>query len=214
MIQETYYMNLDASICTGAGVAALTGMILKPKVNNLEVVAFASPPILDYKSSLECRSFVTTVVNNTDIIPRASLANLGVLKAFLVESVRPRLAMRGILPADFSSMATLIQFLTNSAEADESDESKWIMTAEEAVDSLQSAFSKVPLEDEAHLYVPGRVLYMYSLFKKKGDGRKAHRVKILEPQSEYLRDLEMELTMVSDHLSPSYRSSIRDLLDL
>jgi Lipase (class 3) len=206
----------------GAGVAALAGLLLRQKHDCgdlLRVVAFASPPILDYKSAAACQDFCTTIVNKADVIPRASLANLAVLKTQLVESVRPRLVEKGILPADFKSMRALLSYLTKTSD-NEADESNWIMTADEAKDALRMALEKVPIQDPEHLYIPGQVLFMYQLWKKESSPdeenaqKKAHGVIRMQPTDHVLRHLEIDLSMVSDHLAPSYRETLRELVSM
>jgi hypothetical protein len=192
----------------------LAGLLLRQKHDcDLRVVAFASPPILDYQSAAACQDFCTTIVNKADVIPRASLANLAVLKTQLVESVRPRLVQKGILPADFKSVRALLSYLTTTSD-DEADESNWIMTADEAKDALRLALEKVPIQDQEHLYIPGQVLFMYQLWKKESpdDARKAHGVIRMQPTDHVLRHLEIDLSMVSDHLAPSYRETLRELV--
>jgi hypothetical protein len=75
----------------GAAAAALLGVLLQSRIpalqpttatangssscnttNKLQVYAFASPPNLDRKSALACGPFVTTIVNNCDVIPRCN----------------------------------------------------------------------------------------------------------------------------------------------
>lgn len=204
---------------TGAGVAALVGIMLRPKVvgnNKLKVVAFASPPIIDHKSALDCRDFVTTIVNKSDVIPRSSLANLAVLRCLLLDSVRPKLHEKGLAPKDFTSTTALLYYLTNKSD-DEANESSWIMTAQEAHDSLEKALAKVPIDDKQHLYVPGKVVFLYKLWSKKRmtneDEKAADGARIIEPTDHILRHLDLDLTMVTDHLSASYRAAIADLVD-
>lgn len=183
---------------------------MRKHTKDLKVLAFASPPILDYESAQSCADFVTTVVNKADVIPRASLANLAVLKTMLVESVRPKLKERGILPADYQSAKALLQYMTKKVD-DESDESDWIMTAQEAKHALSQALKKVPVKDKEHLYVPGKVLFMYQLWNNPEE-KKAHGAQFMKPIDHVLRHLEIDLCMVGDHLAPAYRETIRELL--
>jgi len=60
--------------------------------------AFAPPPVLDRSSALSCRHYVTSVVNNSDIIPRSSLTNLDAFLTVL-EAVRCRLVEVGMNPS-------------------------------------------------------------------------------------------------------------------
>jgi hypothetical protein len=98
MILPTGYKVLVTGHSLGAGVAVIFSMIMKSRIqalkedqgDKLKVLAFASPPILDYEASMNCKSFVTTYVNNADIVPRASLSNLVLLLEFMkvVNNVR------------------------------------------------------------------------------------------------------------------------------
>jgi predicted lipase len=60
----------------GAGTAALLGILLGSRGNGklqdpdyLQFCVFVCPPVLDQQSSLESKSFITTIVNNNDIVP-------------------------------------------------------------------------------------------------------------------------------------------------
>ena len=53
--------------------------------NRVRVLAFASPPVMDWETSVLCQPFITTVVTNFDVIPRASIANIVRRQLFLAE---------------------------------------------------------------------------------------------------------------------------------
>jgi hypothetical protein len=81
----------------GAGCATIVSLLLRATIpslrddpKKLKVWAFASPLVLDLKSALGCSSFVTTVVNNSDVVPRANIGPL-VVMARLLRAVNKRL---------------------------------------------------------------------------------------------------------------------------
>eukprot|EP00546_Thalassionema_frauenfeldii_P020018 CAMPEP_0178901346 /NCGR_PEP_ID=MMETSP0786-20121207/3969_1 /TAXON_ID=186022 /ORGANISM="Thalassionema frauenfeldii, Strain CCMP 1798" /LENGTH=347 /DNA_ID=CAMNT_0020572433 /DNA_START=468 /DNA_END=1511 /DNA_ORIENTATION=- len=84
-ILPTQYKVILTGHSLGAGVASLVGLLLKQKWPSLplHVYAFAPPPMVDRYGSLSCQDYVTTVVNQWDIIPRASLSNVQALLAYL-----------------------------------------------------------------------------------------------------------------------------------
>jgi len=53
--------------------------------NRIRVLAFASPPVMDSETSVLCQPFITTVVTNFDVIPRAPIANIVHLQLYLAE---------------------------------------------------------------------------------------------------------------------------------
>jgi hypothetical protein len=219
----------------GAGVASMLGVLLRsklPQLRNddgdlLKVVAFASPPVLDHDNALACASFCTTVVNNSDLIPRASLSNLVVFMEF-IKAIFKRLEEKGAAPMDLATAAGFLRMLSQG------DEGPMIMTVEEIKQELEAAFDRVELKDPDHLYVPGKVLHMYDLWSKEGYGeveeeeiseeetkdgerisnttRTAERAHVTDGTSESLRYIELDSRMMMDHMSPGYRSSIKALL--
>jgi hypothetical protein len=230
------YKLLITGHSLGGGVAALVGVILRsrlPQLSNdeggvMKVLAFGSPPVLDHDSALACRSFVSSIVNNSDVIPRSSLSNLVVMSRFL-QSVHEKMVEKGVSPRDLKSAAALMQLLTKGSDGE------MIMTTDEAWEGLGRAFADVELDDPDHLYVPGRVIHMYDLWGKKEYGRveeknetpgtgdvrvegapdeirTAERLYVGDGTSEELRHIEMDSRLLSDHLPTMYRSSIKALL--
>jgi hypothetical protein len=232
----------------GAGVAALVGVLLRARFPQLweeghddtalKVVAFASPPILDCDSALGCAPFVTTVVNNADIIPRASLSNLIVLMEFL-KTVNTKLEKTGEKPTNIFGVS---QFMLNLSQRDD-----MVMSVDEVKVGMDQAFDSVELRNPDHLYLPGKVIQMYDLWSKQADekedpsidgdltlesdhpsgneimastdnsttteGRTAEGAMITDGTSKVLRSIELDSRFLSDHMAPGYRSSIRALLD-
>lgn len=219
--------------CTaGAGTAVIFSMILRSKLeklrndeaHRLRVLAFASPPILDYKASKSCESFVTTFINNSDIIPRASLSNLVVLLD-IMKTVNRHLNEEGLSPRDMKSTAAFAKWLTQGRHAE------MLMKPQDISDSLDRALKKAPIDDPDHLFVAGRVVHMFDEWTKENYGNKsdyeavgddfdeskkvptAEMVYTADGVAKMLRIIEIDDRMMSDHMSPGYRASIRALLD-
>ena len=152
----------------GAGCATLLAALLRSAIPSLQqesedklnAWAFASPPILDLKSSLGCSSFVTTVVNNADVVPRANISPL-VVTVRLLRVVNKRLKERNLSMSNFQSTITFLNKIR------EGKDGEMIMSANEITSELDSALEKVELDDPDHLYVPGKVVVMYDLWEKQ-----------------------------------------------
>jgi hypothetical protein len=220
------YKLLITGHSLGAGVSALLGIILRSRIPQLRddqgdllrVIAFASPPVLDHDAALACEPFCLTVVNNADVIPRSSLANLSVLLE-LLKTISKKLEAKGMNPKDFESTANFVRMLF-----DQTDESV-LMTAEELRKDTNEAFEKVELRDPEHLYVPGKVLHLYDLWSKdgyakvpdddesgKGYLKTAERAILGAGTSKMLRFIELDDRMINDHMSEGYRRSLAALL--
>jgi hypothetical protein len=201
----------------GGGVASLTGVILRSRLaalaksNLLRVVAFAPPPVLDHDSSVVASSYTTSVVNNSDLIPRASLVNVAVFLEFLC-AVSVRLVERGLAPVDPASTIALFQKLTRN-KGDE-----LIMSLEETRSAMDAAHLKVELRNPDHLYIPGRVLILYEKWtddaslgkigEATGPAKRSHCI-LTDGSSPILRFIEIDaLRMATDHVCASYTASI------
>jgi len=192
--------------------------------------------VLDHDSALACCDFITTIVNNADIIPRASLSNLMIFVEFL-RAVAEKLDEKGMSPKNFESAAAFLRMLTSGNSGGSKDKIEMLMTTDEFRDAVRNAIEKVELRDPDHLYVPGRVMLMYDLWSKRGydekrdekkekkveggdegegeeevEARTAERLQVTDGTSNILRCIEVDDRMITDHLSPGYRSSIRSLL--
>jgi len=130
--------------------------------------AFAPPPVLDRASTLACRHYVTSIVNNSDIIPRSSLTNLDVLLTVL-EAVRSRLVELGMNPGN-SSIASTIALFRKLSEGTNGD---LLLDPIELQKVLEEAVAEASLGDGEndrfywdeefghHLFVPGKLLMMH-----------------------------------------------------
>lgn len=187
-------------VCTGhsmgAGTSSLLALLARGKypdlaiprecadgaVERVRVYAFASPPVMDRASALACQHYVTSIVNNSDIIPRSSLTNLDILLTML-EAMRNRLVDEDMNPSMNSTpsiedsvdthqkpnniiytLVALFQKLsegTDGAMLIEPDELQHIFN--EAVADASLGEDEIFWDDEGdhHLFVPGRVLMLH-----------------------------------------------------
>ena len=103
---ETLAVKSDFSVrivghSLGGGAAILLGIQIRSTFptlaerNAVRVHAFAPPPVLDIDGATGCEFFVTSVVNNADVIPRGSVANLAVLME-LLHAINDKLEAMGM----------------------------------------------------------------------------------------------------------------------
>ena len=213
----------------GAGVGVIFSMILRSRIKvlredkgtKLKVLAFASPPILDYEASVNCQDFVCTYVNNADIVPRSSLSNLAILMDQM-KTVNKRLDEEDLSPRGIKSTAKFIKRLAKG------NKEETIMSAEQIQESITNALEKIDIEDSDHLYVAGKVVHMYDQWTKDGYGNKseyegeedkskivdtAEKVYTADGSAKALRVIEIDDRMMTDHMSAAYRASFRSMLD-
>jgi len=137
--------------------------------------AFAPPPVLDRGSALACRHYVTSIVNNSDIIPRSSMTNLDVLLTVL-EAVRRRLVEAGMNPGSSSgggsqkSIASAVALFRKLSEGAAGD---LLLDPTELQNVSEEAVAEASLGDgendgfywdeefNHHLFVPGKLLMMH-----------------------------------------------------
>ena len=156
-----------ASSSLGAGCLTIVSMLLRASIpllrddsDKLKVWAFASPPILDYKTALACKSHVTTVVNNADAVPRGNISPL-VVTTKVLRAVDKKLKERGL---DFSSYKSTIAFMNKMKEGKDGE---MLMSVDEIEKELDVALEETDLNDSDYLYVPGNVVMMYNLWEEQ-----------------------------------------------
>jgi hypothetical protein len=189
----------------GAGVSCLLGMLMKKRLPSLDlqVYAFATPVCCSYEASLECQTYITSVVNNTDCVPRLSLMNLRALYK-LMNFVDSKLQEKGMGPDNFASA---IRYLNELATSD----SKYLLKPHE-LNQFLSDLNSAPREDrflDLELYVPGRVV---SLWTHVNDSNIIGG-KVTDGQSQVLKQIIVESTMVADHSCDSYRANLLHLTE-
>ena len=152
----------------GASVAVITAVLLRSMFsllaerNAVHVHAFAPPPVLDVDGATACAPFVTSVVNNADIIPRGSVANLAVLLE-LLSVIDGKLEKLGMGLAGPRRAAALLRKLSQGTRGD------MIMEWQEVRDLVDETHRKIDLRDPDHLFVPGRVILIYDPWSARGD---------------------------------------------
>lgn len=222
LLPDDYHIVLTGH-SLGAGAAALAGLILRSRNSALDgkmkVYAFASPPVMDYETAKSCKSYMTTFVNNSDIIPRSSVANLAVLVEFLTK-IRATLNEAGKNPTSLFSGGVFgyIRMMYRGPKG------KMIISAEDMNQMFDDASEKVGVKDPEHLCIPGKVIHMFDLWAKAQDKKEKRKdddkedpptsevVITTDGSSKVLRVIETDPRMVGDHNSQSYRDSIRGLL--
>ena len=247
-------------VCTGhslgGGAAALLAVLIRGRydclthpqavesteecgrvpVERVKAVAFASPPVLDGTSALNCRRYVTSVVNNSDIVSRSSLSNLDAFLTVL-EAVGGRLADAGMGPSpdgddcrDNSAskqpgaIASLISLLKKLSEGSDGD---LLLSADQMERILDESASDAAVEQGGNywadefghlLFVPGRVLLLHEpwdprrRFRESSTGEDAAdvRARWTDGTADALKSFDVGARgrLVADHLTSSYQRSL------
>ena len=149
------------------------------KNQRVRAYAFAPPPLLDRLSSLACRHYVTSVVNNSDIIPRSSLTNLDVLMTVLeaIICVLTEASMNpGAGPVNNNPITPSIALFRKLSEG---TNGKLLMEPRELKRIQKEAIYEATLGDgeldesywneegDHHLLVPGKVLLLYQKWESE-----------------------------------------------
>jgi len=248
-------------VCTGhslgAGAAALLAVLIRGRyeclthpqavesnedvgtvpVERIRAVTFASPPVLDGTSALNCRKYVPSVVNNSDIVTRSSLSNLDAFLTVL-EAVGGRLAEvemaspDGDNPNDLASrqpgvIASLISLLKKLSEGVDGD---LLLSADQMEQILDESASDIAVDQSGvggnywgdelgHLlFVPGRVLLLHEPWdprqriceRSTGEDAADVRARWTDGTADALKffDLGARGGLVADHLTSSYQRSL------
>jgi hypothetical protein len=204
----------------GGGAASLLGVLLRsriPKLDNLHVYAFAPPPVLDYDAATGASKYVTSIVNNSDLIPRWSLTNLTVFLEFL-RVVSDKLQEHGLRPTGPLATAAFIHKLSLGTSGD------MLMTSDEVREAMKAAQDMVKLRHPDHLYVPGRVLLMHKHWQDEvvSTGQEYTVTPVADLKqycivtdgtAKVLRSVEIDgHRMLSDHTTAMYYASIESLI--
>jgi hypothetical protein len=170
----------------------------------LQVYAFATPACCSYEASLECRDYITSVVNNNDCVPRMSLVNVRLMhKLFLL--IDTKLKEKGLSPNDFSSAK---KYLADLMVID----ANFLMSPDELNQWLEDEFQKDhddPNLKELQLYVPGKVVSIWNHTKDSS----IVGGKVTNGGSQVLKQIFVEGNMVSDHSCDAYRQNLLHLLE-
>jgi len=192
----------------GAGCATLLAMMLRASIPSLQesnkqlkVWAFASPPVLDLSSALACSPFVTTVVNNCDIIPRANISPFAVTVR-VMRAVNKRLTEKNLSMSDFKST---LAFLNKIGEGSDGE---MLMDEDELAAELDVALERTDLRDPDHLYVPGKVVVMYDLWEKEQNRMQKQQTETEKDFTNILKDWMQTVKKADVHSSDVDLSNI------
>ncbi|KAL7573477.1 hypothetical protein ACA910_013791 [Epithemia clementina (nom. ined.)] len=162
----------------GGAAAAVLGLLLQSKIpalwtttnhddlssssslssSKLQVYAFACPPILDYQTAKSTSSYITTIVNNADIIPRASLSNL-LISLGTLQDVYQQMIQEGMDGTSIqSSIIALMTKLFNGTQGD------LLMKIKDYLERLDRPMTKMDrvVDNPNHLFLPGKVILLYN----------------------------------------------------
>mmetsp|Transcript_33061 Transcript_33061/g.67473 ORF Transcript_33061/g.67473 Transcript_33061/m.67473 type:complete len:393 (-) Transcript_33061:332-1510(-) len=218
------YKLLICGHSLGAGASCLLGVLLRSRIPALRkdgmvrVVAYATPPVLNYDACLACRSFATSIVNDTDVIPRATTKNAVILNKLLLK-VNEKLTEKGMSPDGIVSTSKLMYDLS---EYDDD----CLMTPDE-LDDFYKETLRDDIGNEDNLFVPGRVVALYEKGvvappppkeraldngEKKLDievkPRVAFGATVSDGGLRAMRCIEPRMEMLSDHMVAGYREAI------
>mmetsp|Transcript_25867 Transcript_25867/g.43087 ORF Transcript_25867/g.43087 Transcript_25867/m.43087 type:complete len:241 (+) Transcript_25867:231-953(+) len=197
----------------GAGVSCLLGVFLHDRGIPVQVHAFATPACLSLAASVDCADYITSVVNNSDCVPRVSLVNIRTLNKLFLR-IDAKLTDRGLSPSDWTSTR---KYLKDIATID----TDLLMTPEELHDFQQEAYQSEDGNDDYSLFVPGRVVSMWNCnATTTADSTTDDTVatiavdcKQLNGGMQALRHIEVATSMVSDHGTKSYKKSLEALME-
>ena len=198
----------------GAGTACLLGLILRERIPTmrdsypLHVYAYAPPPVLNHQACLECVPFITSIVNNADMVTRMSMNNVAALDLFLGK-VKTILKEKKMMP---TNLGGAIQFTKQMKSTNDSD--KLLMTPKEIDELFHSAINDDNVDDSSNIYVPGRVICLYqkgTVKKNQDKDEKIVGVTVSDGGMKVLRAIAPSETCVTDHFVTSYQDNI-DLL--
>jgi hypothetical protein len=175
-------------------------------------LAFATPPVISYKASRACAPFVTSIINNADIITRCSISNLVIMQK-LLDKVYAKLKQKALALDSFTSLQ---KYYEDHSKLDDD----LLLTELELEAFFQDNCFAVP-EDEKELennnnhhrglYVPGRCVVLWD----KGENHDNHHDTIggivTQCDMKMLRQVELSLSLVTDHLVPGYRTNLHKL---
>ena len=189
-------------------IACLLGLELRSRIaafrknyTDLRVLAFATPPVISYKASRACAPFVTSMVNNADIITRCSVSNLSIMKKLLVK-VNDKLEEKGLA---LDSWTSIQKYYNDHSKID----GNLLLTEKELNDFFQENLTAPELDNQA-LYVPGRCIVMWD--KGENDENAVGGI-VTDCGMKMLRRVELAMSLVTDHLVPGYRTNLHKLID-
>lgn len=152
----------------GAGAATVAAFLLRSRYpqlaeeqnDQIEVYAFAPPPVVDHDSALAAKSFCTSFVHNSDLIPRCSMYNLAVFMECLLQ-VHERLVEEDMNPTSALSTAAFFKKLSQGSSGDP------LLSDVQMKECIQNAQQKIEMRQPHHLFVPGTVYLSFNPWEQE-----------------------------------------------
>lgn len=205
----------------GASAGCLLALMLRSRypeliqAGKLHVYAFGPPPVLDYDSAIGASTYVTSVVHQSDLISRCSLANLTVFLEFLRTVSSEVVSAQGLAPSNPRAAAALLVQLSKG------DKGEPFWSEQDLGNALEKAQDMVAMRDPDHLYVPGKLLFLESTEsinppqvpqKPSAVGSRRYSCMVTDGTTPSLRVIEMNgYQMLGDHATASYTAAIVSL---
>ncbi|KAL3945800.1 MAG: hypothetical protein SGBAC_000072 [Bacillariaceae sp.] len=147
----------------GAGAATIAAFLLRSRYPKLaekenfqvEVYAFAPPPVVDHDSALAAKAFCTSFVHNSDLIPRCSMYNLAVFLECLLR-VHERLVEEDMNPTSALSTAAFFKKLSQGSSGEP------LLSELQMKEYIQNAQKKIEMRQPGHLFIPGTVYLSFN----------------------------------------------------
>lgn len=192
----------------GAGVACITGVLLRSMLpelqvgdkKTLEVVAFATPPVMNYNVGVDASVFMTSVVNNFDIIPRCSMWTVVALLSFL-EQVASKLELTSENTANMTPFDLLKLF--------KDEDTAKLLTGEDIIEGMEQARANFDRNDPHYLFVPGEVIILYQKNpSQQMETPKPTGAVVSDGYATVLGHLIFDEMIVGDHMIPEYEKAL------
>jgi hypothetical protein len=226
----------------GAAASALLGILLRSQIPDLQqydtreepsnelmqIYAFASPPTLDLDNALKVRSFVTTVVNNCDIVTRCNVsplqATIDVLKDVAEKLEKSKEFEKKNTKGRWKFWKKNISG-GKEEKRDEGEKEELVQEANDLMETIGNATTTITKNaDDDHLYVPGKVVLLYdewgtnqTTVVKDASGNTtmefedhvADRAIVCDGTARPLQYIEFDTRMLEDHMTEDYKNSIQ-----
>jgi len=189
----------------GAGVSSLIGIFLKQQLPGLDmhIYGYGTPPCCSSESSLASQSYITSVINNNDFVPRVTLTNLRTmykLFMFIDKKLKEEDLSPDSLQAAKNYLADLMAIDTDT-----------LLTPGELTGFFNKEFDAIKNEslDGIELHVPGRIVSIWNHTKDPS----IIGGKVTDGASQVLQKFFVDKNILSDHKRDNYRQNLSTLLE-